>query len=214
MGILTVGLAEKATQVISYEIDKSLQEPLEKVLKNKTNVKLIFADFLEADLSYVEENNYILVANLPYSITTPILFKIINEKIPFNKLVIMVQKEVGERIKAKEGSKVYNALSVILNHYYQIDKVMDVSRNVFSPKPKVDSVVLKLIRKEDNRRLDIKFVKSCFRQKRKILGNNIKGHLKIKEIEKILKKYELSLKSRAEQIPLEVFVEISQELGD
>ena len=151
-GSLTYKLALSANQVLCYEIDTTLKDVLESNLSSIHNVDIIYKDFLEADVlkdlkQYHYEKLYV-IANLPYYITTPIIMKIISDKIPVDKIVVMVQKEVGDRFKAKPGSKDYNSLTVFLNCYFEISKLMDVSRNVFLPKPNVDSIIVEFKKKE------------------------------------------------------------------
>ncbi len=213
VGSLTCGLAPKVKKVVTYEIDHELEETLKKNMVEFNNVEIKMTDFLKEDFSFLKQEA-VIVANLPYSITTPILFKIIDESILVKKLVIMVQKEVGERIAAKPNSKSYNALSVLLNHQYKIKKLMDIGKNNFYPIPKVESIVLEMVKKDT--RIDNKFkklVKDSFRQKRKTIKNNLKLY-DLEKIEKVLSKNNYSLNSRAEQIPIEVFVELSEELGE
>ena len=218
-GSLTYKLSESAKNVICYEIDTSLKALLEENIRSD-NVKIIYQDFLKADvLNDIKEYNYkklYVVANLPYYITTPIITKIIEEKIPVEKMVIMVQKEVGDRFKAKPNSKNYNSLSIYLDYYFDIKRILDVSRNVFIPKPNVDSVVLELQQKKEklelkNKELFFELVRDSFKQKRKTLKNNLKKY-DLNKIEIVLNKYGYSLSSRAEQISIEIFVKISNEL--
>ena len=157
-----------------------------------------------------------VVANLPYYITTPIIVKIIEDKIPVDKIVVMVQKEVGNRFKATPNTKEYNSLSIFLNYYFDVKKILDVSRNVFIPKPNVDSIVVMFTKKENklylkNEEIFFKLVKDSFKYKRKTLKNNLKNYDLLK-IENVLKKHNLDLSTRAEAIPIEIFAEISNEL--
>ena len=129
----------------------------------------------------------------------------------------MVQKEVGDRFKAKPKTKEYNSLSVYLNYYFNINKLLDVSRNVFMPKPNVDSIVVEFTRKENNLSLkneDIffKLIRDSFTQKRKTLKNNLKGY-DLEKVEEVLKKHNYDLSVRAEALPVEIFVEISNNLA-
>lgn len=219
-GSLTYKLASAASYVISYEIDPTLKDLLFKNLKGIENVKIIFEDFLKSDIKKeIEKYNckkIYLVANLPYYITTPIIQKIIDENIPVDKMVVMVQKEVGDRFKAKPGSKDYNSLSIYLGYYYDIKKIIDVSRNVFIPRPNVDSIVIEFKRKEKleylkNRDLFFKLVRDSFKQKRKTLKNNLREY-NLNKIEEILNKYGFDLSVRAEQLPIDVFIDISNNL--
>ena len=154
-----------------------------------------------------------MVSNLPYYITTPIILKFINENIDVSKLVVMVQKEVAERFNAKPGSHEYNSLTVFLNYYYDIKKLINVPRTVFVPVPNVDSMVIELSKKENrmyvkNEELFFKLVRDSFKFKRKTLKNNLIGY-DLDKIEKILKENGLSLQVRAETLSLEMFVKIA-----
>ena len=219
-GSLTTALVTKAKNVLCYEIDENLRPILNENLNDYSNVKIIFKDFLECDVKKdIEEFEYkklYVVANLPYYITTPIINKIIDDKIDVEKIVIMVQKEVGDRFKANPGSKDYNSLSIFLKYYFDINKVLDVSRNVFLPKPNVDSIVVEFVKKKDklyvkNEELFFKLVKDSFRQKRKTLRNNLKNY-DLDKIESVLRKYDMNLTTRAEQISIEIFADIANNL--
>lgn len=219
-GSLTCGLKDVAKNVLCYEVDKTLKNVLDENLKGATNVEVIFEDFLKADVNKdIEKYNYkklYLIANLPYYITTPIITKIIEEKIDVDKIVVMVQKEVGDRFKATPGTKDYNSLSIYLQYYFDISKLLDVSRNVFMPKPNVDSIVIELKRKEKlitlkNEELFFKLVKDSFTQKRKTLKNNLKCY-DLDKIELILNKYGYDLSVRAEMLSLDIFIDISNNL--
>ena len=219
-GSLTYKLSQFAKNVISYEIDDSLKDLLYDNLLGLNNIEIIFNDFLKVNvLEDIKKYNYkklYVVANLPYYVTTPIITKFIEEKIPVDKIVVMVQKEVGDRFKAKPNTKEYNSLSVYLNYYFDIKKILDVSRNVFIPKPNVDSIVVEFSRKSEtyklkNERLFFQIVKDSFVQKRKTLKNNLKGY-NLEKIEESLNKYGYDLNVRAEQLPIEVFIDIANNL--
>jgi len=219
-GSLTTKLLEKAGFVICYEIDTSLEEILNDNLKNKKNYKVIFEDFLKANIKN-ELKNYdykkiYVVANLPYYITTPIITKIIEDKLNVSKIVIMVQKEVGNRFNAVPGTKDYGSLSIYLNYYFDTRKLMDVSRNIFMPKPNVDSIIVEFKRKEmsknvKNEEVFFKLVRDSFTQKRKTLRNNLNEY-DLSKIEKILKNFGLDLTVRAEHLSIEIFIEIANQL--
>ena len=156
------------------------------------------------------------MANLPYYITTPIISKIIEDKIPAREIIIMIQKEVADRLCASVGTKEYGQLTVFLNYFYDIKKVTNVSKNSFVPKPKVDSAVIKMVKKdklEYVKDLDFfsKIVKDSFRFKRKTIKNNLCNY-DMEKIEKILEKYNFDVNTRSENIPYYVFVEIANEL--
>jgi len=219
-GSLTYGLAKYAKNVLCYEIDTSLKELLNDNLNGLDNVEIIFKDFLKSNVfedikKYTYKKLYV-VANLPYYITTPIIVKFIEDSIPVDKLVVMVQKEVGDRFKATPNTKEYNSLSIYLNYYFNVKKILDVSKNVFIPKPNVDSIVVEFAKKEKQHELKdknvfFKLVKDSFNQKRKTLRNNLRGY-NLEKVEEVLKKYNFDLTVRAEQLPIEVFVDIANNL--
>lgn len=217
-GSLTAQLDKVSGHVIAYEIDKNLKPILEK--QNLNNTTIIYEDFLKRNISEDLKNyNYsktYVVANLPYYITTPIIIKLIEDKLNIDKIVVMVQKEVGNRFKANPNTKEYNSLSIFLNYYFTVEKILDVSKNVFIPKPNVDSIVVSFTKKENkiklkNEQIFFKLVRDSFKQKRKTLKNNLKGY-NLEKIENILKKHNLDLTVRAEAISIEIFAEIANEL--
>ena len=219
-GSLTNKLALNAKNVLCYEIDTSLKPILDENLKEYNNVEIIYNDFLKSNvINDIKKYNYkklYVVANLPYYITTPIIVKFIEELIPIDKIIVMVQKEVGDRFKASVGTKSYGSLSVYLNYYFDIKKLLDVSRNVFMPKPNVDSIVIELDAKEKkyelkNPTLFFKLIRDSFSQKRKTLRNNLKGY-DLDKISEILKKYDMDLSVRAEQLSVDIFVLIANNL--
>ena len=219
-GSLTYKLGLSAKNVLCYEIDETLKDVLCENIDGLGNVDVIYKDFLQVDvLSDLQKYNYsklYVVANLPYYITTPIIIKIIEDKIPVDKMVVMVQKEVGDRFKASPGSKDYGSLSVFLDYYFDVKKLMDISSNVFIPKPNVDSIIVEFKKKEKiynlkNSLFFFKLIRYSFTQKRKTLRNNLKGY-DLNSVEATLKKHNLDLSVRAEQLPLEIFVEIANNL--
>ena len=221
-GSLTYKLAKQAGQVVCYEIDETLKEILNENLKEINNVDINFKDFLKADVNEdLKKYNYkkiYVVANLPYYITTPIITKIIEDKIDVSKIVIMVQKEVGNRFKAIPGSKEYNSLSIYLGYYFNVKKLMDISRNIFIPKPNVDSIIVEFTPKENqkevkNEQLFFKLVKDSFKQKRKTLRNNLKEY-NLEIIEDELKKYNYDLSVRAEMLSIDIFINIANRLDE
>ena len=220
-GSLTYRLVQNADFVLCYEIDKEVESILRDNLKDYSNYEIIFDDFLKKDvLNDIKKYSYknlMIIANLPYYITTPIIMKIIDDNLSPDKMVFMVQKEVGDRFKAIPGTKDYNSLSIYLNYYFDIKKLMDVSRNVFIPVPNVDSIVVEFTKKEellhvDNRELFFKLVRDSFKYKRKTLRNNLKGY-NLELIEKVMHNFGYNLSDRAEIIPINVFVEISNAIS-
>lgn len=218
-GSLTSKLGEVSKNVIAYEIDETIKPVLEKNIHS--NTKIIYDDFLKRnvkeDIANYEYKKIYVVANLPYYITTPIIIKLIEDKIDIDKIIVMVQKEVGDRFKAQPNTKEYNSLSVYLNYYYTVEKILDVSKNVFIPKPNVDSIVISMKKKKKlplkNEELFFRLVRDSFKQKRKTLKNNLKTY-DLENIEKTLKKYNKNLSVRAEALPLEVFVNIANNLQE
>ena len=219
-GSLTYKLCSVAKNVLCYEIDESLRDILSNNLSGFDNVFIKYCDFLSVDVcddlkNYNYDKLYV-VANLPYYITTPIIMKIIEDKIPVDKIVVMVQKEVGDRFKAVPGSKDYGSLSIYLNYYFDVCKLMDISRNIFIPKPNVDSIIVEFKRKKssfivNDEDLFFKLVRDSFKQKRKTLRNNLKGY-DLSIIESILGKYGYDLSVRAENLGIDIFVDISNNL--
>lgn len=219
--ILTRELLNVSRQVLSYEIDLELKEFLDHFKKDYSNVEFIFDDFLKRDIikdiqNYSYQSIY-FVSNVPYYITTPILMKLIHSKIDFTKIVMMVQEEVGERFSARLGSKNYSSITVILHYFYEIKKELKVSRKMFTPIPNVDSLVISFTKR--SKRLDLKneelffrLVRDSFQYKRKNIRNNLRNY-PLELIEEILKRNQLSLMDRAENIPVEVFVEIANYLS-
>ncbi len=218
-GALTNKLKEIAKNVLAYEIDLDLQNILIDKFKD-TNVTFIWEDFLnrniKEDIKEYKYSHIFVVANIPYYITTPIVEKIINSGVDVEKVVIMVQKEVGDRFSAKPGNKDYGSISVFLNYYYNIKELFIVSKNCFTPRPNVDSVILSLEKRIDRPQVQdekvlFKLIKDSFRFKRKNLRNNLKEYDLVK-VEEILKKYNKDLTARAETLDLEIFVDIANNI--
>ena len=150
------------------------------------------------------------------AITTPIIIKIIEDCIPVDKMVFMVQKEVGNRFKALPGSKEYGSLSVYLNYYFDVKQILDISRHVFMPEPNVYSIIVEFSKKENllavkNEEVFFKLIRDSFTQKRKTLRNNLKGY-DLEKIEEVLNRHNLDLSVRAEQLSTEIFIEIANNL--
>ena len=218
-GSLTYKLSQAAKEVVCYEIDTTLKDVLNETLKDSNNVKIIYNDFLKENINEELKNHdykkLYLVANLPYYITTPIIVKIIEDNINIDKIVVMVQKEVGDRFKAVPNTKDYGSLSIFLNYYFNVRKVLNISKNVFLPKPNVDSIVVEFTKKEriplKDEKVFFKLIRDSFKQKRKTLRNNLKGY-NLEKIEKVLEKYNYDLSVRAEQLDINIFIEIANTL--
>lgn len=220
-GSLTYKLSLVAKQVLCYEIDTRLQSILNDVLKDCDNVQIKWEDFLQADvLNDLNEYHYdklYVVANLPYYITTPIIMKFVEEQILIDKMIIMVQKEVGNRLKATPGTRDYSSLSVFLRYYFEVRKLIDVSKHVFLPKPNVDSIIVELERAEKSydvvdEPLLFQLIKDSFVQKRKTLRNNLKNY-PLEIIASVLEKKGMDLTVRAEKLALEDFIDIANAIA-
>ena len=219
-GSLTNKLASKAGFVLAYEIDETLKNILNSTMKNYNNYEIVYEDFLKTNvkekLKQFDYKKIYVVANLPYYITTPIITKIIEDELGIDKIVVMVQKEVGNRFKAVPGTKDYGSLTIYLNYYFSVKKLIDVSKHVFIPKPNVDSIVVQFTKKNVNQNvknseLFFKLVKDSFTQKRKTLKNNLKDY-DLKKISKILAKNNMDLSVRAENISIDIFIDIANNL--
>ena len=203
---------------ILYEIDTRLKDVLNNELGLYNNYEIIFNDVLNQNISEdIKKFNYkkiYVVANLPYYITTPIITKVIEEIEP-DKIVIMIQDEVADRLSAIPGNRDYGMISVYLSSRYDVKKLFKVSRNCFKPAPNVDSAVISLDKHDKfnihDKMLFDKFIKAAFKYKRKNLRNNLKSY-DLSKIEEILNKYNYSLNDRAEMIPVNVYVDIVNNL--
>lgn len=217
-GALTQFLTLEAKKYLGYEIDLTLKDYLLKTYSLE-NTNFIFKDFMEIDLledlsTYFKDEKVHLVANLPYYITTPIIFKFLE----FNQLesaTIMVQKEVGERLISVKNEKSYNALSAILQYYCKVTKVIDVNRKMFNPIPKVDSMVIRLERlpsRTNKEKLYVKLAKALFIQKRKQAANNLSSSLSLNKDQ--VKEFLVSLGHletiRAEQLSVDEIILITE----
>ncbi len=219
MGCLTEYLCLNAKKVICYEIDKDMIDVLNENLKPQyDNVELINCDFLKVDLSFYlnEENcdNVKVVANLPYYITTPIIFKLLSET-RINQFTFMVQKEVGERLTGKPNTKDYNALSVAMNFKTQSKIAYKVSPNSFYPAPNVDSVLLLVKTKKTDYRADfeaqfLKFAQDLFIQRRKTVINNLNGKYGFtkQSLSDKFKENNISINLRAETLDVLEIIEL------
>ncbi len=211
-GALTNKLLYKKANVLAYEIDNDLIPILNMFKNSKLTVKNI--DFLESeikeDIKNFDYKKLFIVGNLPYYITTPIIEKIIKSKLKHESLTVMVQLEVANRFAANIKSKDYGYFTVFLQHFYDVVKVVDVDSKSFDPAPKVKSAVITLTPKKDVKVMDEKyfeFLKSCFKEKRKTLRNNLREY-DFNIVESVLLKYNLSPLARAEECVEEVFIEI------
>lgn len=218
IGALTQMLCEKSKHVVAYEIDERMPEVLQNEIASD-HLEIILQDFLTVDVDQAiaqfrqPGQGVVFASNLPYYITTPILFKLFEAKEPIDAITVMMQKEVGQRFLAQASAKEYNALSVIWQYKCDCKKVMDVSRHVFWPSPRVDSVVLQFTFHHKyhyaNEAAFFWLVKSCFVQRRKTIYNNLQNALKDKELAlQMLEKAGIAPSKRAQQCQLEDFMRL------
>ncbi|KAF2955258.1 16S rRNA (adenine(1518)-N(6)/adenine(1519)-N(6))-dimethyltransferase RsmA [Marinitoga sp. 38H-ov] len=207
-GTLTEALAQSGANIFAFEIDERLKPLLEERFKNFNNVHIQFIDFLKADLSNFNNPKY--VANIPYYITSPILEKIFMETPDFQLATLMVQKEYGNRMIATSG-KDYSPLSIFVQFFCNVEKIITVPPHAFIPNPKVDSVVIKLTPKENIPDIDknkfFKFIHIAFSQRRKTIKNNLKGIFG-ENTDEILKKCSIDPKTRPENLSIDKFIDL------
>lgn len=215
-GALTSFLAEQAHQLTCFEIDKSLKPILDPIEQSHKNLKIVYADFMEQDLK-AYGNELHVVANVPYYITTPIIFKLLETK-EIKTASLMIQKEVCDRLIAIPGTKAYNNLSVVINYFAKVYKMMDVKRHMFVPKPNVDSAVIRIekrdipLLKPEEEKIFLGLVKTAFKQKRKTLVNNWFEAYQIpkEDLQSFLVKNQLDINIRAEKITINEFLDIAR----
>ncbi len=216
-GTLTKVLSEKAKKVISFEIDKSLISILEKVRDEQKNIEFHFQDFMDADVDDLFEGKAKVVANIPYYITTPIIFKLVDSIEKFDSILVLIQKEVAERFAAKEGNKDYGITSVILQSIFDVSIPRIIKKECFTPSPKIDSALCKLVPhnryKISNFEGFKNFVHFSFSMRRKTLVNNLKQKFNKDLIIKTLEKFGFLETVRPEQISVENFIKIYEVLS-
>lgn len=222
MGSLTEHLMERSKHVLAYEIDKDLIPILNKTFSGR-NVTIKNADFLKSDIDRdieelnIEYDRVVVVANLPYYITTPIIMKIIEESSVVKEMVLMMQLEVARRLTSKPSTKDYNSLSIAIQYKTKAEIALKVPRTVFIPAPNVDSAIVKLVVKDElevfpeNEELFYKIVRSSFTQRRKTLVNNLFAALSVPKTYTIemLEDLGYNPQARAESLRVEDFVRIS-----
>ena len=229
IGALTEFLAENAAEVMAFEIDDRLVPILADTLRDFDNVTVVNQDILKVDLAqYIAEFKnpdlpIKVVANLPYYITTPILMHLIESGIPFSEFVVMMQKEVADRISAQPNTKAYGSLSIAVQYYMTAKVAFIVPRTVFVPAPNVDSAILKMVRRDQpavavqDEKFFFKVSKASFVHRRKTLWNNLTSYFgKSEEIKAKLKRalevIDLAPNVRGESLDLETFARLSDAL--
>ncbi|MBW4504232.1 MAG: 16S rRNA (adenine(1518)-N(6)/adenine(1519)-N(6))-dimethyltransferase RsmA [Scytonema hyalinum WJT4-NPBG1] len=229
-GILTRRLLPLVQSLVAVEIDRDLCKVLTKEFGRKENFLLVQGDFLELDLPSLLapfpafQNQNKVVANIPYNITGPILEKLLgtiaNPNLePYDSIVLLVQKEVAQRLAAKPGSKAFGALSVRVQYLADCELIYTVPAGAFYPPPKVDSAVVRLVPRQfepqatDTRRLET-LVKLGFGEKRKMLRNNLQSVVERDRLSQLLEKLEINPQARAEQLSVSQWVALANEFGD
>lgn len=229
IGALTEHLARAAGKVVAFEIDQRLLPILDETLAPYDNVKVINEDVLKADVKTVVEQEFagferlMVVANLPYYVTTPIIMKLLEDKIPVNGFVVMLQKEVGDRISAKPSSKEYGSLSIAVQYYTEASIAFIVPKTVFMPPPNVDSAIIKLDVREqpavqvENEDFFFQVTRTSFAQRRKTILNNLVNGLpggkeKKDHLLAALEEAEIDPSRRGETLSLAEFARLVQAL--
>ena len=231
IGALTEFLAERAAEVMAFEIDDRLIPILADTLRDFDNVRVVNQDILKVDLSqYIQEFKnpdlpIKVVANLPYYITTPILMHLIESGIPFQEFVVMMQREVADRISAAPKTKAYGSLSIAVQYYMDAKVAFIVPRTVFVPAPNVDSAILKMTRREaplvavQDEDFFFKIAKASFSQRRKTLWNNLTSYFgkndEVKsKLETALTQAEIAPSIRGEALSIAEFARLSDALQE
>jgi 16S rRNA (adenine1518-N6/adenine1519-N6)-dimethyltransferase len=223
IGSLTAALAVNSKRVVTVETDRDLLPVLEETLAALNNIEVINADFMKIDVKALLEEKFegmsvSVAANLPYYITTPIVMKLLESELSFNKIVIMVQKEVADRILALPGKKDYGALSLAVNFYCRPSVVTHVGKECFTPSPKVDSTVIKLevLPKPKvfvcDKKLFFRLIKASFGQRRKTLANALKNSGAFGSREDIMAAFDeagVGSMERGENLSIETFARLS-----
>ncbi|NSL52878.1 16S rRNA (adenine(1518)-N(6)/adenine(1519)-N(6))-dimethyltransferase RsmA [Calidifontibacillus erzurumensis] len=229
IGALTEQLAKRAKKVVAFEIDGRLLPILAETLEPYPHVKIIHEDVLKANVKQViaeefeDGQDLMVVANLPYYVTTPIIMKLLNDHLPIRGLVVMLQKEVADRIAASPGTKDYGSLSIAVQYFTEAKMVMTVPKTVFIPQPNVDSAVIRLTKrptpaiKVENEEFFFTVVRASFAQRRKTIFNNLTSHFKQtiekQTIEKALLDAGIDPKRRGETLSIEEFGNLSDSLN-
>lgn len=225
IGVLTAEAAQRAGRVVAVEIDENLIPILEETLKDYENVTVVNQDVLKTDLTglvrkYSTGGGVKIIGNLPYYITTPIIMKILEDRVPADSITVMMQKEVADRIRSAPGSKTYGAISAAVQYYCTVTQVASVPRDVFVPQPKVDSSVLRLdVRKERpvelmDEAMFFLCIRAGFGQRRKTLLNSLTGTagLDREAVKVILEQAGIDPVRRAETLDLQELAAIANHM--
>lgn len=218
-GTLTGILCEKVKSVTSFEIDKNLQPILEENLKQYNNSRIVWGDIMKFSMEEIESyfsGNYVMVANLPYYITTPIIFKFLENATRLTSMTIMVQYEVAERLVAEAGTKEYGAITPAIDYRANAKIIKKVGRNMFTPAPNVDSAIVRIDFIKDkynihNTKVLDDTIKAVFAMRRKTIENNLKSFFKLSSeiIKEILSKADINNNTRGEKLSTQELVNLS-----
>ena len=225
IGVLTNELCKLADKVVAIELDKRLLPVLDETLAEYDNLKVVNADVLEIDLHKLIEEEFqgmevVVCANLPYYITSPVIMKLLEEKLPISAITVMVQKEAAQRICAEVGSRESGAVTVSVNYYAQPQMLFSVSAGSFMPAPKVDSAVMRLdvlktppVEVNDEKKF-FAVIKSAFSQRRKVISNSLSSGLSLSkaDVATLLEKSGVSPTARAEKLTLQNFADIANNI--
>lgn len=218
VGVLTKELAMRCDKVIAVEIDTSLKPILEETLADFDNVEIVFADVMETDLAALLAEKAggletIVCANLPYYITSPVIMKVLESRLPVTAMTVMVQKEAADRICAKPGTRDCGAISCAVSYYSEPQLLFKVGRGSFMPSPNVDSAVIRLNVKPaadippEEEKLLFRIIRASFSQRRKQIANPLSGELHISksELSALMESSGIKPTARAEELTLEDF---------
>ena len=215
-GALTGRIASLVNKIYAIEKDNFLFDELNKKYAAVNNLEIINEDCLKTDFQSFGKNSEVkFIANLPYNITSPVLSKLTENRSIFSNIIIMIQKEVGNRIASKPGNKTYGALSVMIQTYFDVTHLFTVPPAAFRPRPKVDSVVIKLIPTDEysslinNTKLYSRVVKASFSSRRKMIINALKSEFSKEDIEISIRRSGINGKNRAENLNIFQFIQLS-----
>lgn len=225
IGVLTKELALRCKRVTAVEIDTGLKPILEETLSDFSNIEIIFADFMETDLQRLfkekfEGEEVVVCANLPYYITSPVIMRLLEERLPVRSVTVMVQKEAADRICAQMGSRGCGALTAAVNYYSTPKKLFNVSRGSFNPSPNVDSAVIRLDISPKSKygigdeKLFFRIIRAAFSQRRKQMINPLSAELHIpkRELADIFEKAGIKVSARPEELSMEDFAGLYREI--
>ncbi|MEW6145555.1 MAG: 16S rRNA (adenine(1518)-N(6)/adenine(1519)-N(6))-dimethyltransferase RsmA [Thermodesulfobacteriota bacterium] len=220
MGALTLALAERAGRVVAIEKDERVIDSLRGLLESYPDTRIIQGDCLKLDYSdFYRGRKMKVVSNLPYSISTPVLIKLLGDREMFSSLILMLQLEVGERITASPGGRQYGSLSVLIQTYMDVKILFRVPPSAFWPKPKVDSVVLKFVPlfrprvPVSDERLHERVLRAAFSSRRKMLGNSLRSLLPKEAVDSVLDSCGIDRTRRAETLTIEEFGRLAEEVA-